>query len=258
MDTLTGWLADGAFHAPLSFVALATVLWFAFIYAVIAGGAFLLAIDRVPEAVDAPGGRTQRLRPGQVREELLLSGLSILIFAGQAVALVWLLREGWLAISWRRPLWHLAWELPALYLWNEVHFFAVHRLLHWQPLYRSVHVWHHRSVVTTPFSAYSFHPLESFLLGAVMPLALVLHPFSPWALLGLTVMSLLLNVSGHLPHERLRPAFGLASAHSRYHNRHHREFRTHYAFSLAALDGWLGGKPAAMPATAPPRRPDRA
>jgi lathosterol oxidase len=251
MTALAQWLADGAFHAPLSFVALATILWFALIYTVIAGGAWLFAIDRLPTAVDAPGGRTQRMRPGQVREELLLSGLSVLIFAAQAVGLVWLLREDWLTITWDRPVWHLVWELPVLYLWNEVHFFIVHRMLHWQPLYRGVHVWHHRSVVTTPFSAYSFHPLESFLLGAVMPLALLLHPFSPWALLGLTVMSLLLNVSGHLPHERLRGVFSLAAPHSRYHNRHHREFRTHYGFSFPPLDWWFGGRSAAAPASKP-------
>lgn len=139
-------------------------------------------------------------------------------------------------MSWQRSAWHLLWELPLLYLWNEVHFFVVHRLLHWPPLYRTVHVWHHRSVVTTPFSAYSFHPVESFLLGAVMPLALLAHPFSPWALLGLTLMSLLLNVNGHLPHERLRPAFAFAAGHARFHNRHHREFRVHYGFSLPFLD----------------------
>jgi sterol desaturase/sphingolipid hydroxylase (fatty acid hydroxylase superfamily) len=175
-----------------------------------------------------------------VREELLLSSLSILIFAVQAMALVWMVRAGWLAIAWERSPVHLAWDLPLLYLWNEVHFFAVHRLLHHPALYRRVHLWHHRSVVTTPFSAYSFHPLESFLLGAVMPLALVFCAFSPWALAGLTVMSLLLNVSGHLPHERLRPALAFAGAHSRYHNRHHREFGTHFAFSASPLDRWFG------------------
>ena len=83
-------------------------------------------------------------------------------------------------------------------------FFVIHRALHWKPLYRSVHIWHHRSVITTPFSAYSFHPVESFLLGSVMPLALVLHTFSPWALLGLTLKSLWLNVGGYLPHEQIR------------------------------------------------------
>jgi len=238
---LAHWLADGALHAPYAFVAAATILWFLLIYAAIAGGAYLFALDRVPDAIAGESGRTQRLRPGQLREELLLSGLSILVFAAQAVGLVWMLRQGWVKIAWDRPLWHLLWEMPLLYVWNEVWFLAVHRLLHWPPLYRSVHLWHHRSVVTTPFTAYSFHPAESFLLGAVMPLALLVMAFSPWALLGLTLMSLSLNVSGHLPHEHVVRGylFILARAHSRYHNVHHREFRTHYAFSAPFLDRWI-------------------
>jgi lathosterol oxidase len=244
MTTLVDRLAGAAFHAPLHLVAAGTILWFAAIYASIAGGAYAFAIERPAASAVAATGRAQRMRDGQVREELLLSGLSILVFGLQAVLLVWLLRAGWLAIGWDRPLWHLAWELPVLYLWNELHFFAVHRLLHWRPLYRSVHVWHHRSVLTTPFSAYSFHPVESFLLGAVMPLALLAYAFSPWALAGLTVMSLLLNVSGHLPHERIRAGWAFVRPHSRYHNRHHREFNAHFGFSLALLDRWFGGKPA--------------
>jgi len=245
MTTLGQWLADGAFHAPLHLVAAATILWFIVIYSLIAGGAYAFAIDRLPRRVETPGGRAQRMGDGQVRRELLLSALSILVFALQATALVWMLRTGWLAIAWDRALWHLLWELPVLYFWNEIHFFLVHRLLHLGPLYRSVHIWHHRSVLTTPFSAYSFHPIESFLLGAVMPLALVFHAFSPWSLLGLTVMSLLLNVSGHLPHERIRAAWVFALPHSRYHNRHHREFNAHFAFSFPPLDHLFGGRPGA-------------
>lgn len=248
MPSISQWLADQALHAPLPLVAGATTLWFVFIYAAIAGGAYALAIRRVPESIETSSGRALRLRSGQLREELLLSTLSILIFAAQAVALVWLLRHGWLTIDWHRSLWHLLWELPVLYLWNELHFFAVHRLLHWKPLYRSVHIWHHRSVITTPFSAYSFHPIESFLLGAVMPLALVFHAFSPWALLGLTIMSLLLNVSGHLPHEQVRSGFNALLPHSRYHNRHHREFYIHFSFSLPLLDRWFVARKPEAPA----------
>ena len=250
MAPLGQWLGEAAATAPYSYVAATTILWFSAIYLVIAGGAWWLAIDRLPQSVTTDG-RTQRLRPGQVREELLLSALSILVFAAQATALVWMLREGWLTIDWARSPWHLAWELPVLYFWNELHFFAVHRALHWPPLYRSVHIWHHRSVVTTPFSAYCFHPVESFLLGAVMPLALVFHAFSPLALLGLTIMSLALNVSGHLPHEQVRAAFAFVAPHSRYHNRHHRDFRTHYGFSFPLLDRWFGGT--GTPASGPGR-----
>jgi sterol desaturase/sphingolipid hydroxylase (fatty acid hydroxylase superfamily) len=239
MSAAASWLEAGAFGAPYPYVALATVAWFMLIYAAIAGGAYLAVVDRLPATLQGGDGRTQRMRPGQIRDELFLSLMSILIFAGQAVGLVWLLRNGWLDASWDRSAWHLAWELPVLYLWNELHFFAIHRLLHWPPLYRTIHIRHHRSVITTPFSAYSFHPVESFLLGSVMPLALVLHPFSPLALIGLTIMSLLINVAGHLPHERVRSAFAFAAPHARYHNQHHRQFHTHFGFSLTLLDRWF-------------------
>lgn len=242
MTALGNLLEQAAFHASLLVVAAGTLIWFAVIYALIAGGAHAFAIDPAGAPTATTEGRTQRMRPGQIRQELLLSILSMLVFAIQATVLVWILRNGWLVVSWQRPLWHLLWELPALYVWNEVHFFVVHRLLHWGPLYRHVHIWHHRSVLTTPFSAYSFHPVESFLLGSVMPLALVFHPFSPWALLGLTVMSLLLNVGGHLPCERIRRAWTFALPHSRYHNRHHREFNAHFSFSFPLLDDWFGGE----------------
>lgn len=245
METFVHWIITQAFHAPYGLLATATVLWFAFIYTLIAGGAYWIALYRIPQAVTSASGRQQRLRPGQVRDELMLSALSIGIFALQTVGVVWLIRQGVLTVDWHRSPWHLLWEMPLLYLWNELHFFAIHRALHTKALYRSVHIWHHRSVVTTPFSAYSFHPVESFLLGSVMPLALTMHAFSPWALLGLTVMSLILNVSGHLPYEEIHPRSKLFKhllGHSRYHNRHHREFHTHYAFSLAWLDRWFGGK----------------
>ena len=245
MSELSAWLEVQALQAPFALVIASTLLWFCLIYLLIAGGAYALAISQLPEKITAAGGRVLRLRPGQLREELLLSAASILIFAAQAAVLVWLLRQGWLSIDWHRSTWHLLWELPVLYLWNEIHFFAIHRALHCKPLYRHVHIWHHRSVITTPFSAYSFHPVESFSLGSVMPLALVFHAFSPWALLGLTVMSLILNVSGHLPAEQIRDdskLFRHLLPHSRYHNRHHREFHTHYAFSLVWLDRWFSRK----------------
>ena len=243
-SSLIDWISTQALHGPYWLVCGATLLWFLFIYTLIAGGAYWLAITRIPDTT-ADGARVQRLRPGQVREELWLSLLSIVIFAAQTAAVAWMLRQGWLSIDWQRSPWHLLWELPLLYVWNDVHFFVIHRALHWKPLYRTVHIWHHRSVITTPFSAYSFHPVESVLLGSVMLLALAMHAFSPWALLGLTIMSLILNVSGHLPYEQIHERsqlFRRLLAHSRYHNRHHREFHTHYAFSLVSLDRWFSRK----------------
>src|SRR5262245_39268994 len=128
---LSVWLSTQALQGPYWVVCLATLLWFVFIYTLIAGGAWWLAIRQIPDAV-AAGARTQRLRPGQVNEELRLSVLSIVIFAAQTAGVAWLLRQGWLTVDWQRPAWHLLWELPVLYVWNDVHFFVMHRLLHWE------------------------------------------------------------------------------------------------------------------------------
>ena len=82
--------------------------------------------------------------------------------------------------------------MAVLLVWNDIHFYANHRLLHTRWL-RRFHAQHHRSLVTTPFSTYSFHPLEAALLGNVILLPMLLHDFSFAALLSLPVMSLLLN-----------------------------------------------------------------
>ena len=60
MTTIARWLADAALHAPLAWVALTTILWFAAIYVLIAGGACVLAIDGLPGEVASKDGRTQR------------------------------------------------------------------------------------------------------------------------------------------------------------------------------------------------------
>jgi len=48
-----------------------------------------------------------------------------------------------------------------------VHFFFVHRLIHWGPLYRWIHSVHHNSINPSPWSSLSMHPVEAFLYHAV-------------------------------------------------------------------------------------------
>lgn len=51
------WLAESAMQASYASVAGATLLWFSFIYLTIAGGAFLLALERLPERCGAACSR---------------------------------------------------------------------------------------------------------------------------------------------------------------------------------------------------------
>jgi len=40
-------------------------------------------------------------------------------------------------------------------IWTEIHFYAVHRLIHWPPLYKAVHSLHHRNTNPAPWSGLS-------------------------------------------------------------------------------------------------------
>jgi lathosterol oxidase len=58
---------------------------------------------------------------------------------------------------------------PILFLiFTDGFIYAIHRALHWGPLYK-VHKLHHRFKETTPFSAFAFHPLDGWLQGSTSP-----------------------------------------------------------------------------------------
>ena len=180
------------------------------------------------------------LQPGQLRRELTQSGVSVLVF-GLGMVFPWgLLQLGWARLDadagWRQ----VALEIVVLAVWNDVHFWFNHRVLHMRWL-RRFHGPHHRSVVTTPWATYSFHPIEAAMLGNVILLPMLLHDFSFAALLSLPVMSLLLNNLGHSNYD-FAPAAGhdhWLSA-SRRHHLHHTRYHGNYGFLFNFMDGWFG------------------
>jgi sterol desaturase/sphingolipid hydroxylase (fatty acid hydroxylase superfamily) len=178
------------------------------------------------------------LREHQIATEIRRSVLSIVIFAGYG----WLTTQAYLRgrvdVSWTASWAQIVGDVAVLFVWNELHFFLCHRLLHTRWLYRHVHRIHHESVTPTPFSTFSFHWFEAVLLGSVMITAMAWHTFSIWALLFLPVMSLLFNTIGHGNYNifagtRLRSA-------SAEHARHHRLVAGNYGFYFPVLDRVFG------------------
>ncbi|MBB5207808.1 sterol desaturase family protein [Chiayiivirga flava] len=147
-------------------------------------------------------------------------------------------------------------ELGVLALWNELHFYASHRALHTRPL-RRFHVPHHRSLVTTPWSTYSFHPVEALLLGSVPLIPMLLHDFSFTALALLPLFSIVINNLGHSNYEfsaREKPP-GLQGA-SRRHHLHHTRYHGNYGFLAAWPDRlFRSALRDDEPSRASPRRP---
>jgi sterol desaturase/sphingolipid hydroxylase (fatty acid hydroxylase superfamily) len=138
------------------------------------------------------------LGAGQVRAEIVGSLVSIAIFAVYGVITVLAERRGVIAINWDPTLLTIFLNLVLLTLWNEVHFYACHRVLHTRWLYRKVHAVHHRSIVPTPFSTFSFHWFEATLLSSVMILALLVWPLDISTIVICPGISLIGNSIGHM------------------------------------------------------------
>jgi sterol desaturase/sphingolipid hydroxylase (fatty acid hydroxylase superfamily) len=160
--------------------------------------------------------------------------------AWEAVTL-WGQANGYLPyVGWdTHPLWCAALML-LIPLWREAHFYLIHRLLHWPPLYRAAHSLHHKNVDPGPWSGLAMHPIEHVLYFS----GVLLHWLVP---------SNGLHVVFHLQHLALAPAKGHAGfeklrfgetaeiATGNYmHYLHHRYFEVNYGSDLVPIDKWVG------------------
>lgn len=155
------------------------------------------------------------------------------------------------------PVWFAA-SLFAIPFWTSLHFYFVHRLLHWKPLYRIAHALHHRNDNVGPWSGLSMHPIEHllYLSSILIHVAFASHPLLilfhlQWNTLG--------AASSHTGFEAMtfrgRPILILGSFH---HQLHHRFYDCNYGNPYMAWDRWLGtdhdGTPQAMAALKRRRR----
>lgn len=179
------------------------------------------------------------LAPMQVRREWRQSALSILIFGVGILLPWWMVKVGWAEIHPNNQPLRVGIELVALVLWNDLHFYAVHRLLHHPKLLHAVHAAHHQSVVTTPWSTYAFHPVEAMLLGSVLLLPMVVWPFTLASLMLLPIVSLTYNVVGHCNYRALPKRWRWLS-NAQDHHLHHACHRGNFGFLTTFMDASFG------------------
>ncbi|WKK59888.1 sterol desaturase family protein [Sphingobacterium sp. BN32] len=179
-------------------------------------------------------------KKGQRAKEIRNSLISILVFSIQAILFQQLFAMGIFQVGFDQP-WNCLWEIPVLFLWNEVHFYCMHWLLHRKWMIRNVHRVHHWSVEPTAYSIYSFHWVEAFMLGTVIFFPLFVHNFQIYSLLSLPLMSLLVNLLGHCNHELSDESD--PSSFSKYtfrHSMHHKYGKGNFGFMLPWIDQLFG------------------
>ncbi|MGI9395468.1 MAG: sterol desaturase family protein [Boseongicola sp.] len=78
------------------------------------------------------------------------------------VLFFWAAANGYVPLisATEHPVWFVVW-IVLIPIWSSFHFYWIHRLLHWPPLYRLAHALHHRNVNIGPWSGISMHPIET-------------------------------------------------------------------------------------------------
>eukprot|EP01037_Dinobryon_pediforme_P017792 gene17791-18012_t len=124
---------------------------------------------------------------------------------------------------------------------RDFHFYLIHRLIHWKPLYDRIHYVHHTNVDVGPVTGLAMHPLEHFLYwtGVIVHWIVPSHP---------------IHALFHLQHAAITPAQGHAGfetvvlhegleikTHDFFHYLHHKYFECNYgADGALPLDKWFG------------------
>lgn len=186
-------------------------------------------------------GRGGRTFGSQTRETVfwtLASGLPI--WTAWEVVTLWLFAGGripWLAWS-DSPIWFIA-LFPLVALFREIHFYAIHRLIHWPPLYKRVHSLHHRNVNPSPWSGLSMHPVEHLLYFSALAIHWIV-PSHPLHAMFNSIHLALSPIPGHTGFDRFELGKAQVASHGYAHYLHHKLFEVNYADGVIPLDRWFG------------------
>ncbi len=169
----------------------------------------------------------------------LVSGLPI--WTAFEVITLWMQANGWLPyVTWAEHPVYCAVLMLLIPMWRELHFYLVHRMIHWPPLYRSVHSLHHKNVNPGPWSGLAMHPVEHLLYFS----AVLLHWVVPSN--GLHVVFEMQHLGfapapGHAGFDKLRIGDDSTMSIGTYmHYLHHKYFEVNYGNDLVPFDLWFG------------------
>lgn len=182
----------------------------------------------------------------QFRREIRWSCITALIFAITGTLTVILWQQGHTRVYTdvhAFPLWWLPVSLLIALVVHETYYYWLHRWMHQPAIFRIVHKVHHDSNITSPWTAFSFHPLEGVLQALFLPVVLLLMPMHVAVLvIQLTIMTVT-SVINHLdieiyPRNFHRHFLGRWLIGATHHSLHHKQFRYNFGLYFTFWDKW--------------------
>ena len=175
---------------------------------------------------------------GQFKKEMIRSNITAIIFGISGAFLLLLWQKGYTKLYVDihvYSLWWLPVSLVIALLMQETYYYWLHRWMHIPKVFRIVHKWHHDSYIASPWTAFSFHPLEGLIQAIFLPLLLLFLPMNLYVLvIMLTIMSIS-SVINHLDIE-IYPKWFSKNIVTRsvigasHHSLHHKQYK--YNFGL--------------------------
>lgn len=197
------------------------------------------AIDQLSAALTARGLiewlDNRALKPRQKQQEMKHGIVACAIFATLSL----LTREVYTSV-WPNSLTELILQVITFVIFYETYSYFIHRLLHTKRLIE-IHAVHHRSVRTTPWSAYSVHPIEAALIGITAPLFMYLIPMSIGVafVLHFSGMMFTIFLHGNISLRGVNRPIKLVNNAPLDHSKHHQVGNKNFGFVNALWDNLM-------------------
>ncbi len=211
-----------------------TITYFIFLYFGV-GFLFLCACKFLKARYILNRIENKEVSKKQIIFEIKHSLKSILVFGFSVIPIIYFVKLGVIELlpnSW----FNILSGIILLTLWNEIHFYLVHRLMHQKFMMKYIHFIHHKSKIPTVYSVYSFHWFEAFLLSTVPLTISIVLPFSIVAVFIFPLVSILLNFAGHCNYRFGNGKGGSWKLLGTNHNEHHSRGIKNYGFVTNFLD----------------------
>ncbi len=234
------------FSTPTWFL-LVTIIFFIIItgrYFLVAGVFYLLFYIWFPKKWATRKINSKKYKEDQFKNEVKWSIITAFIFslAGTVTMILW--QKGFTKVYLDKDQygwWYLPVSLIVFMLLHETYYYWLHRWMHIPSVFKIVHKVHHNSNIASPFTAFSFHPLEGLLQAIFLPIMLMILPMHYYVIIiQLTIMTVS-SVINHLDIEIYPASFsknivGKWLIGASHHSLHHKQFKYNYGLYFTFWD----------------------
>lgn len=182
----------------------------------------------------------------QFRREIGWSIITAVCFSFTGTLLLLLWQKGFTKVYTdinEYPLWWIPVSLVISLLIDETYYYWLHRWMHSPRVFKLIHKVHHQSSISSPWTSFSFHPVEGMLLSVPMVLTLLFIPMFVGVVIFQLVLMTISSIINHLDIEVYSEKFrrnrvGKLLIGATHHAMHHKQFKYNFGLYFTFWDKW--------------------